>query len=117
MDTPLFLDLAPWGLIYSLKFCLGAYSRGRAFKIFLVVDQIPVEIFLLKPSAHSTIFVAGNKGLLFRRQRRKRTSGMLDIEDRRQRQKSLMFVSRPQQVFVASDKNLCPQRQKSCCEC
>ena len=38
---------------------------------------------------------------------------MFDIEDRRQRQKSLMFVSRTQQVFVASDKNLRPQRQKS----
>ena len=37
----------------------------------------------------------------------------LDIEDRRQRQKSLICVSHTQQVFVVSDKNLRPQRQKS----
>ena len=69
----------------------------------------------LKPSGHSTIFVAGNKDLIFCRQRRKRISSMFDIEDRRQRQKSFMFVSRTQQVSVASDKNILPQRQKSCC--
>ena len=60
----------------------------------------------LKSSAHSTIFVAGNRDLVFCRQRRKQTSSIFDIEDRRQRQKSFICVSRTQQVFVASDKNL-----------
>ena len=66
-----------------------------------------------KPSAHSTTFVAGNRDLVFCRQRRKRISSIFDIEDRRQRQKSFICASRTQQVFVASDKNLRPQRQQS----
>ena len=33
--------------MYFLDFCKGAYSRG-ALKNFLVVGQIPVEIFLLR---------------------------------------------------------------------
>ena len=42
----------------------------------------------LKPSPHSTIFVDGNRDLVFCRQRRKRISSIFDNEDRRQRQKS-----------------------------
>ena len=69
----------------------------------------------LKPSAHRTIFVAGSRDLVFCRQRRKRLFSIFDIEDRRQRQKSFVCVSRTLQLFVASDKNLRPQRRKSCC--
>ena len=39
-------QISPLGLIYFLDFCMGAYSRG-GFQIFLVVNQIPVEIVLL----------------------------------------------------------------------
>ena len=68
-----------------------------------------------KPSTHSTTFVAGNRDLVFCRQRRKRTSSIFDIEERRQRQKSFIYVSSTQQVFVGNDKNLRSQQQKSCC--
>ena len=44
----------------------------------------------LKPSAHSTIFVANNRDLVFCRQLRKRISSIVDIEDRRLRQKSFL---------------------------
>ena len=103
--------------------------------------HIAVAVSILKPSAHSTIFVAededfcrwrrklavcgkhiqnmifvaGNRDLVFCRQRRKRIFSMYDIEDRRQRQKPFICVSRTQQVFVASDKNRRPQRKQSSC--
>ena len=73
----------------------------------------------VKPSAHSAIFVAGNRDLVFCRQRRKRMSSIFDIEDRRQGQKSFICVCRTQQVFVAEDEvfvaedeDFCRQRRK-----
>ena len=64
----------------------------------------------LKPSAHRTIFVTGNRDLVFCHQRRKRISSIFDIEDCRQRQKSFisnMFSSltTEDKTSVASDKN------------
>ena len=74
----------------------------------------------LKPSAPSMISVAGNKDLVFCVSGEKEFLAcwilkiiVSDKNLRPQRQKSLMFVSRTQQVFVTSDKNLRPQRQKS----
>ena len=86
-------------------------SSGASFT--LPRSQYQNFLQTLKPSAHSTIFVVGDNDLVFFRQRRKRISSMFDIEDRRQRQKSFLCVSRTQQIFVASDKNCLPQRQKS----
>ena len=63
------------------------------FQAVTVAMKVP-----LKPSAHSTIFVAGKRDFVFCRQRRRRRSSIFDIEDRRQRQKSFMCVSRTQQV-------------------
>ena len=100
--------------------CFSFMNGAGIFKR-IVVFMLAVLTLLLqntssfKPSAHSTIFAADDKDLVFCRQRRKRNSSMFDIEDHRQRKQSLMLVSRTQQVFVASDKNLGPQRQKSCC--
>ena len=77
-----------------------------------MIQSPPTVMTSLKPSAHSTIFVTGNRDLVFCHQRRKRMSSKFDIEDHRQRQKSFICVSRTQQVsspatkiFILSDEN------------
>ena len=68
-------------------------STTLDFKAFFLPPSpvlTPPAIRHLKPSAHNTNFVTGNRDLVFCRQRRKRLSSIFDIEDRRQRQKSFI---------------------------
>jgi len=65
-----------------------------------------------RPSTKSTIFVAGNRDLVFCRQRRKRISSIFDTKDRRQRQESFMrfpghskFSSPATKIILLSDEN------------
>ena len=62
-------------------------------KYFDNIDNDSVLSHSFKPSAHSMIFVAGNRDLVFCRQWRKRISSIFDIDDRHQRQKPFICVS------------------------
>ena len=100
------------GIFFHVAFSL---SEIRIWPSFLL-NFIPKYI---KPSAHSTIFVAGNRDLVFCRQRRKRISSIfvlkIVVSD-----KNLSYVfpalskfsSSATKIFVLSYENLRPQLRK-----
>ena len=88
-----------------MRGCTKEGQSSRKCFVSSILSSVGHTGFNLKPRTQSTIFISGNKDLDFCRQRRKPISSMFDLEDRRQRQKSLICVSSTQQVFVASDKS------------